>query len=300
MIINDLNNKIILITGGTSGIGYEAARYFSLCNATIIVTGSNNDKGINAISNIKNEYKDANIKFIQCDFSTLENINNLSNILINEYSHIDVLINNAGICRPEKRYLTKEGHEVQFGINYLSHYLLTLKLIPLLEKANDPKIINVSSLAATFGKINFKDIESTKKYSSTGCYSQSKLACQIMSYHFGCEFRDTNSKIKSICVHPGVAKTELFKRYSSIVGKFLNFGFILFSFLFQNSRKGSRTIINAVIDDSINNLDYLCPRGLFHFYGKPKKMKYIKKARKEETINKLIDLSNSYVESFLK
>lgn len=118
-------------------------------------------------------------------------------------------MNNAGIMVPPKRQETRDGFELQFGTNYLGHFALTAHLMPLLSKGTDARVVNVSSVAARAGRIDFDDINSEEHYRPMEAYSQSKLACLMFALELQDRSRAAGWGVSSIAAHPGVSRTDL-------------------------------------------------------------------------------------------
>jgi NAD(P)-dependent dehydrogenase (short-subunit alcohol dehydrogenase family) len=140
----------------------------------------------------------------------------------------------------------------------------------LLLKASSPRVITTSSVAAKFGKIDKRIVEGSIKYNPTKAYSFSKLALQIWAY-----LMSNYKEIDFICTHPGVSRTELFTRFDKPKFPF-NIAYKLFS---QSSVEGSKTLVEAVVLDEVKKPLYIGPRGFMGLKGKPKRVKYLKKAK---------------------
>jgi NAD(P)-dependent dehydrogenase (short-subunit alcohol dehydrogenase family) len=167
--------RIALVTGSTDGLGREVARRLAAEGAHVIVHGRNVERGTAVVAEIAAAGK-GSARFYQADFASLAEVRRLAGEIRRDYPRLDVLVNNAGVIRPQ-RELSQDGVEMQFAVNYLSGYLLTYELLPLLEKGRSPRIVNVSSLAAS--PIDFADVMLERGYTSGRAYGQSKLA-QVM------------------------------------------------------------------------------------------------------------------------
>ena len=169
------SQRIALVTGSTDGLGREVARRLAAEGAHVIVHGRNVERGQAVVAEIAAGGK-GSARFYQADFASLAEVRRLAGDIRRDYTRLDVLVNNAGVIVPQ-REVSKDGYEMQFAVNYLSGYLLTYSLLPLLEKGTSPRIVNVSSLAAS--PIDFTDVMLERGYSSNRAYGQSKLA-QVM------------------------------------------------------------------------------------------------------------------------
>jgi NAD(P)-dependent dehydrogenase (short-subunit alcohol dehydrogenase family) len=167
--------RVALVTGSTDGLGREVARRLAAQGLHVIVHGRNVERGAAVVAEIAAAGK-GSARFYRADFASLADVRRLAADIRRDYTRLDVLVNNAGVITRE-RVVTPDGLETQFAVNYLSGYLLTYALLPLLEKGQSPRVVNVSSLAAN--PIDFNDVMLERGYSSGRAYGQSKLA-QVM------------------------------------------------------------------------------------------------------------------------
>ena len=168
----------ILITGGNAGIGKATAIALAKEGHTIIIACRNESKAQEAVADIKTTTKNKAIHYLLCDLASFESVKNCAAAYRQQFGQLDILINNAGLVT-DKLQFTKDGFELQIGVNHLGHFLLTTQLIDLLEKSAEPRVINVSSKAHYNGKINFNSFRGelgTEKYKGMLAYAQSKLA----------------------------------------------------------------------------------------------------------------------------
>ena len=174
----DMNDRTVLITGSTSGLGREVAQRLGAMGATVIVHGRNEERGAEVVAAI-NEAGPGRAVFYRADLGSLAEVKALADRVRDEHGRLHLLINNAGIggATQEPRRESADGHELVFAVNYLSHFLLTRELLPLLEENAPSRIVNIASIAQR--PIDFDDIMMTRDYNQLGAYSQSKLA-QIM------------------------------------------------------------------------------------------------------------------------
>jgi NAD(P)-dependent dehydrogenase (short-subunit alcohol dehydrogenase family) len=204
--------RIVLITGGTSGMGYEDALALARAGAEVIIAARNPERGAQAIARIKTAVPDAKVRFKAVDLADLSSVRALAEELNQKLPRLDVLINNAAIMSPPERGTSAQGFELQLATNYLGHFALTGMLVPLLRKSQDARVVSVSSIAAARGAMNFEDLQSEQAYNPFGAYAQSKLS--ILHWAFALQQRSDAAGwgIRSIAAHPGVAVTELIAR----------------------------------------------------------------------------------------
>jgi len=229
----------ILITGGNAGIGKATAIALAKKGAKIIIASRNDTKAAKAVSEIKAASKNEEIYSLHCDLASFDSVKNCAGNYRKQFGQLDILINNAGLVT-DKLQFTKDGFELQIGVNHLGHFLLTTQLIDLLEKAKEPRIVNVSSKAHYGAKVNFKTFKGevgAEKYKGMAAYGQSKLANVL----FTKELSRRHPSIISHCLHPGVVGTEIAQKNDNrtlwkVVWK-------LFSPVMLSPTKGAKTSV---------------------------------------------------------
>jgi len=231
-----MKDKICIVTGANSGIGYITALSFATQGTKLVMVCRNKEKGNKAMNEIKEKTKNANIELIILDFSSQNEIRQAAKIIVQKYPIIDVLVNNAGAIM-DKRTETVDGYETTFATNHLGYFLFTNLLLNNLKAAPQARIINLASAAEGMGKINFEDLNLKTGYSSMKAYAQSKLANIIFTYELAKRLKNTS--VTTNCVHPGVVKTNFGKELSGI-SKII---FPLFKPFMRNSEKGAETVI---------------------------------------------------------
>lgn len=188
--------KTILITGSTDGIGKLAAIELAKEGNELYVHGRSSEKLNSAISEIKELSGNEKVKGLLADFSDLESVAEMTSNIKNELSKLDVLINNAGVFNTPIP-TDSNGIDVRFTVNYLAPFLLTNKLLPLVKKADNPRIINLGSAAQA--SIDLTNLSGDKKLNAQEAYAQSKLAITMWTFHLAREL----SNVTSIVVNPG-------------------------------------------------------------------------------------------------
>ncbi len=195
------SNKIILVTGATDGLGKEVASYFAEQQATVLLHGRNMDKGEAARLELMEKTGNQNLRYFNADFASLSDVREMADQILADHQQIDVLINNAGIgvrTLEAKREVSSEGHELRFAVNYLSHVLLTFRLLPLLKRAAPSRIINVASAGQQ--SIDFGDVMLENDYDDWHAYQQSKLAQVMFTIDMARELKGSGVTVN--CIHP--------------------------------------------------------------------------------------------------
>lgn len=237
----------ILITGGTDGLGYRTAFILAKDKKNkLILIGRNKKKGNDAVSKIKNETKNSNIKFLNADLSSINETSLLANKLIGE--KINVLINNAGALFYSRNKST-EGIEKTFALNHLSYFVLTNLMLKNKTIVNGGRIINVASGAHRGVDLNFDDIEMVSNYNGWKCYKKSKL-CNILFTKKLSELTKKN-KITVNCLHPGFVKTNFGKNNTGFAGLVIK---SLMNFFAIKVEEGAKTIIYLASSPEVENI----------------------------------------------
>ncbi|NME68609.1 SDR family NAD(P)-dependent oxidoreductase [Flammeovirga aprica] len=191
-----MENKNIFITGSTDGIGKIAAIALAKQGQNVMVHGRSQAKVNDLIKEIESLTNNKNIKGFVADFSNLEEVKNMIATIRNTFESIDVLINNAGVFHGTSAN-NNLGFDLRFTVNYLAPFVLTNGLIELLEKANQPRIINLSSAAQA--KVDYGKLENKSILEVNNAYAQSKLALTIWTTYLSEKYQN----ITSIAVNPG-------------------------------------------------------------------------------------------------
>lgn len=197
--------KSILITGATDGLGLKVATDLAAQGLTLLLHGRNPDKGERVLAGIREMTGNDRLRYFNADFSSLAAVDHLAAAIASSQTRLDVLINNAGLGAgpdPKRRETSANGFELRFAVNYLSPFLLTHRLLPLLrrtaEKAGGARIVNVASAAQR--AINFADVMLEKNYDGMGAYSQSKLALVMFTFDLAKELAGTGVTVSAL--HP--------------------------------------------------------------------------------------------------
>ena len=194
--------KTVLITGSTSGLGKEVATRLGAMGAKVIVHGRNAERGQEVVDAI-NEAGPGTAVFYRADLGSLDEVRTLAGEVRANHDELSLLINNAGILGTGDSgpVESADGYELTFAVNYLSHFVLTRELLPLLEAGSPSRIVHVSSIAQQ--PVNFDTVMQVESYNMFGAYSQSKLAMILFSNSLA-EQLDA-SEITSNSLHPATS-----------------------------------------------------------------------------------------------
>lgn len=227
----ELRDKIIVITGGSSGIGAAAARKLAKEGAKVVITGRSEET--------KRIAQALNCDYFLVDFASFAAVRQFAGQLLEKYPRIDVLVNNVGGIISDRR-LTEDSHEMTLQVNHLSGFLLTQLLQERLE-ASGALVINTSSMANTLGRINFKDLESEQGYNDMMAYGAAKQMNILHAMEISRRFRG----VKAASFHPGVVATG-FARAGKAYVRWIYNSFIGRLF-FLTPEKGADTLIWLIL-----------------------------------------------------
>ncbi|MBS9389428.1 MAG: SDR family NAD(P)-dependent oxidoreductase [Dolichospermum sp. WA123] len=257
--------RIVIVTGSSSGIGYETARVLANKQASVIIAVRNLEKGNKALAKIIQQNKDADVRVMELDLANLASVNNFAENFQKNYSRLDLLINNAGVMIPPYSKTT-DGFELQFGTNHLGHFALTGQLLKLLISTKASRIVNVSSGAHNFGTLDFDDLNWEKRnYAQWTAYGDSKLANLYFTYELDRKLKEQGINTLVTASHPGWTATEL-QRTAGDVMKYLNGIFA------QDITMGALPTLRAAIEEGLKGGEYFGPNGFMEISGYPVKV----------------------------
>ncbi|MEV7526570.1 SDR family NAD(P)-dependent oxidoreductase [Streptomyces sp. NPDC091371] len=203
---SSLSGRTVLVTGATSGIGYETARQLSERGTTVLLHGRTPEEAQRATDRLiaTTGVDGALLRPLAADFVRLEEVESLAHAVVREHPRLDVLVNNAAIAAPERHTLTADGNEIAFQVNFLAHYLVTTLLEPSLTADPGGRVVNVSSSLHRTGAIQWNDPQRIRRYSRLAAYAQSQLALTVFA---------ADPRVTAVSVNPGVCETGLLPLY---------------------------------------------------------------------------------------
>ncbi len=291
--IPDQSGKRVIVTGATSGLGFETAKALAHHGAHVLIAVRDIAKGERAVEQIRATAHHAQLEIIHLDLSDLASVKACSQILLGQDRPIDVLINNAGVMAVPTRHTTKDGFELQFGTNHLGHFVLTANLLPLLRRAKAPRVVSVSSIVHKSGKIDFDDLPCERNYRPMRAYGQSKLAVLLFARELQRKSDQFGWGLMSMGAHPGFARTGL-QTTGPQMGKAKNKGldpYTALYFLSQDAASGALPTLYAATSPDARKGEYYGPHGFFELKGQPKVAKQSKLASDPALAAKLWEVS---------
>ncbi|XP_017061483.1 retinol dehydrogenase 13 [Drosophila ficusphila] len=259
----DETGKVFIVTGANTGIGKETALEIARRGGTVYMACRDLNRCERARKEIVKETNNQNVFSRELDLSSQDSIRAFVAGFKKEQNKLDVLINNAGVMRCPKT-LTKEGIELQLGVNHIGHFLLTNLLLDLLKKSAPSRIVVVSSLAHARGSINVADLNSEKTYDEGLAYSQSKLANVLFTRELATRLEGSGVTVNSL--HPGVVDTELGRNWAFFQTNLVQY-FIkpMIWPLLKTPKSGAQTSLYAALDPELKDVT-----GLYFSDCKPK------------------------------
>ncbi len=277
------NGKVVIVTGSSSGIGYEAARVLANKEAKVIIAVRNLDKGKTAKEKILSQNENAEVEIMKIDLSDLSSVKEFADEFVKKYDKLDILINNAGVMIPPYSK-TKDGFELQMGTNHFGHFALTLQLLDLIKSTPNSRIVTVSSGAHKFGNINFDDLNwDSRKYKPMRSYGDSKIANLYFTSELAKRLRGNGKNVLVTAAHPGWTATDL-QRHSGLFD-FMN------RFFAMKIEQGTLPTLRAATDLNAQSGDYYGPHAFGEWRGYPVKVEPNKLAKDETIAKKLWDVS---------
>jgi NAD(P)-dependent dehydrogenase (short-subunit alcohol dehydrogenase family) len=282
-----MQDKIVLITGGNAGIGRATARRLSEMGAEVVLACRSRARGEAAAQDIMRKTGNNKVSVIHCDLASFDSIRRAAGVFAAKYDRLDVLINNAGVFTTDLKR-TREGFELQFGVNHLGHFLLTKLLLDHLKFSLQPRIVNVSSADHYRGDIDFNNLRGQKgaaSYSGFKAYCQSKLANVL----FTRELARRHPQIDCNCLHPGMVRTRFINKDSKW---YISLGWTLLKPFMASKENGAETSVYLATSPAIEGVSGE------YFDQKQRRRNPSEKARDDKLARKLWTVSEQFAGEF--
>ena len=275
--------RVAIVTGANSGIGLETARELARQQATVVLACRSQARADEAIADIRGELPDARVEFLCLDLADLEQVREFASAFRARFDRLDLLINNAGVMIPPESK-TKQGFELQFGVNHLAHFALTGQLLDLLLASGDGRVVNVSSMAHRTGKMTFDDLDfHDRGYKPSGAYGQSKLANLLFTLELAAKLEAAGSQVVTAAAHPGWTQSNLQKH--SLLFRTMNplFG--------MQPPQGALPTLRAATAPDVEPGDYYGPKNMMEMWGAPERVGTTKAAKSRPDAERLWKIS---------
>ena len=290
--IPDQRDRVAVVTGANSGLGFQTARALAGKGATVVMACRDQRKGADALGRINDEHPTATVELVELDLADLASVRKAANDVLARHDRIDVLINNAGVMAIPRR-TTADGFEMQFGTNHLGHFALTGLLIGRLLESTGSRVVNVSSGAHRWGRMNFDDLQGERRYRKWRAYGQSKLSNLLFTRELQRRLAAKGAPTAAFAAHPGYAATHLQAvgpemSGSRLQARVMRFGNRLFS---QTDVMGALGQLYAATSPDAVAGEYYGPDSFFGFQGYPAKASTSKAARNDADARRLWNVS---------
>jgi NAD(P)-dependent dehydrogenase (short-subunit alcohol dehydrogenase family) len=244
----NMKGKIVIVTGANAGIGRATAAQLADLGATVVLACRSKERGEAAMQELSC-VNGRCFALMHLDLSDLDSVRAFAAAFAKRYDRLDALINNAGILG-RRRAETKQGFELTFCVNYLGAFLLTMLLLPLLERSDQGRVVMMTSIAHGWGDVRFDDLNYTRGYNRFAAYGHSKLCNLLLTRALAQKLRARGSRVTVNAVHPGIVATDI------VVNRANNrFRWVatLMKILFMTSDEGAKTSVYLASDPSLSN-----------------------------------------------
>ncbi|HHG86178.1 MAG TPA: SDR family oxidoreductase [Bacteroidetes bacterium] len=245
-----MEEKISMVTGANAGIGYMTAKGLAEQGYQVVMVCRNEKKGLKAQDEIRKSSGNPKVYLLVCDLASQTAIRTCAAQFREQYGRLDLLVNNAGAFW-DTFTKSPDGIEMQFAVNHLGYFLLTLLLLDLLRDNAPSRIVNVSSAGHYKGEIDFESFTQIPKgrYSGFAAYGQSKLANVLFTYELTRRLKGSNIVVN--CLHPGVVRTNIGNKK---VGRFMRFMWSLMKPFMITATKGAATSLYLATSPDVANI----------------------------------------------
>ncbi len=283
--------KLAVVTGATNGVGYETALALARAGADVIIAGTDDALGHEALGRIRPLAPASLVRFEKLDLAKLASVADFAERIARTERPVDLLINNAAVRSLPERQVTVDGFEMQFASNYLSHFALTGYLLPLLRRGMDARVVQVGSVAHRLGAIRFYDLQFERGYSPFKAYSQSKLALLIFALELQRRSDAGVWGLLSTAAHPGNARTNLIAGGAGAKSTRFRSHRLFGNWLSHSAATGALPVLYAATAPKARPGEYYGPQGAFELVGPLGHAETGKKAQDLGVAQKLWDIS---------
>lgn len=242
--LHDMKGKLCLVTGATSGIGFETALGLAKRGAHVVIAGRDRAKLARTARELQANSGGLAVETLQADLLRQSEVRRLAEEFRRRHDRLDVLVNNAGAIFFERR-LTEDGFERTWALNHLAYFLLTLLLLDPLRAAENARIISVASSAHERGTLDFGNLQSERRFTPMRAYSRSKLANVLFTYALARRLQ--GGPVTANCLHPGVVATG----FGHDTKGLFKIGLVIARRFFISAKRGAKTSIFLASSPSV-------------------------------------------------
>jgi NAD(P)-dependent dehydrogenase (short-subunit alcohol dehydrogenase family) len=277
--VPDQAGRVAVVTGANTGIGYETARALAHAGAHVTLACRSRQKGEAAAGRIAAEQPRGRAVFAGLDLADLDSVRDFAEAFTKAQRRLDLLVNNAGVMVPPASR-TRQGFELQLGVNHLGHFALTLRLLGLLRATPGCRVVTVSSSAHRLGKMDFDDLDFTARgYDAWAAYGQSKLANLLFTFELQRRFEAEGLEAMAVAAHPGWTGTDL-QRHAWYM-RWLN------RLVAMPPAQGALPTLRAATAPDVRGGDYYGPHGFLEMRGDPVRVGTTEAAKSAEDAARL-------------
>lgn len=264
--------RIVVVTGATSGLGFETAKALARRGATVVLTGRDRSSATAATDRLRTEVPGDRLRPVALDLASLRSVREAAERIRKEYPRIDLLINNAGVTGLTQP--TEDGFEPQMGINHLGHFALTGHLLPCLVRSPGSRVVAISSIGHWLTSLTRENLQTAKQ-----SYERSKLANLVFARELDRRLRESGAETRAVAAHPGGATTGIFRHSGA---GFRAVSLAVARALGRTPEMGALPTLRAATDPEISGGDYVGPTGLLGMRGYPGKVSSSSSSRDAE------------------
>jgi NAD(P)-dependent dehydrogenase (short-subunit alcohol dehydrogenase family) len=277
--VPDQHGRTAVVTGANTGIGFEAAAVLAQRGAVTILACRDTGKAERAAARLSAATPDVSVSVVPLDLGSLDSIRAAAEQIRASHERLDLLINNAGVMTPPHG-ITADGFELQFGTNHLGHFALTGLLLDRMLTVPGSRVVTVSSNGHRFGRINFADLQSERRYRRIAAYGQSKLANLMFTYELERRLKAAEAATIATAAHPGTASTELTRHLPGVLQTAQN---VAGGFFTQSATMGAMPTLRAATDPAARGGEYYGPSGWGQMTGYPVRVSSNSRSHDEAT-----------------
>ncbi|MGF1593082.1 MAG: oxidoreductase [Kiloniellaceae bacterium] len=265
-VLPDQSGRTAIVTGANRGLGFLTAQAMAHCGAHVVMTARDERRGRNAMAQILATRPRGTVELRFLDLADLVDVRRFAEKFLHDGLPLDVLVNNAGVMMVPHG-LTRQGYELQFGVNHLAHFLLTALLLKRLAQSRDGRVVTVTSSLHKEGRIRFDDLHGKRRYGPVAFYAQSKLANALFSLELDRRVRAVGLPVRSVLAHPGFAATNVhLNGPTGLLGIFMKFGN---RYVAQSPAIAVLSQLYAAMAPSIEGGQFFGPNGEYEVRGLP-------------------------------